>query len=373
MNDPDLPPIEAVAPPGSAPFERADGDDIALLFDMALDASLHAEKSAGETFQYDQLIGNRVIRMRFSGSALLAPVASAFRHLVTEAQEKPDLTVHIWDSSSTGVVMPPPPWPKEAQTTGGEIPSFINDRFYTHFDAGVHQLSLIDFERRLAVLWVRNHTNIPYWEQSAPLKSILHIWMNRHGFEWIHGGAVGLPDGGALLVGISGAGKSNSALACLDSTLQYAGDDHCLVGFDTQPKVYSIYNSAKTHRADLEQFSFLRPLVTNIDDGPDARMWGKALCFLHQGFPDKLIPGFPLKVMLLPRVTGETDTHVRPASAAEGLRIVAPEVMMKWPSRAHASFLNLTKLFRALPCYYLDVGTDRAQIPKTILEVLARV
>ena len=101
-------------------------------------------------------------------------------------------------------------------------------------------------------------------------------------------------------------------------------------------------------------------------------MWGKALCFLDQGFPEKMIAGFPLKVLLLARVTGEHDTRVKPASAGAALRIIAPEVMLKWPSRARASFLNLTKLFREVPCYGLEVGTERTQIPQTILDVLSR-
>ena len=367
-----LPPDETVVSSASKSLERTEENAVSRFFDETLEASRRAERANEETFQYDYLIGGRIIRMRFASRALLAPVSSAFQHLVTETQEQPDLTVHIWDSASTGVTMPPPPWPKEAQTTGGEIPSFITDRFYTHFDGGVHQLSLIDYERRLAILWIQNHAYIPYWEQSAPLKSIMHIWMSRHGLEWVHGGAVGMPDGGALLVGFSGAGKSSSALACLNSDLQYVGDDHCLVGFNPGPMVYSLYNSAKTHRKDLDKFSFLRPLVSNDDDGPEGRMREKALCFLHQGFAHKLLPGFPLKVLLLPRVTGKVDTTVQPASAGEALKIIAPEIMMKWPSRARASFLNLTKLFRSIPCYQLAVGTDRKQIPEAISELLAR-
>jgi len=350
----------------------ASDDSIAAFFDRLVAVSRDAMDAAGTTIEQDHLIAERRIRLRFAGEALLKPVGSAFRHLRVERQEPPDLTVEVWDSASTGVTLPRRPWPDEAQTTGGEIPLFIDDRFHTHFDAGVHQLSMVDFESRKAVLWLRDHKNIPYWEQSAPLKSIMHVWMHRHGFEWIHGGAVGLPSGGALLVGPSGAGKSSSALACLHSALSYAGDDHCLVGFAEQPMVYSLYNSAKTHRKDLASFPFLRPLVTNPDDGPDARMWGKALCFMNEGYADKMISGFPLKVLLLARVTGERDTRIVPASAGQALRVIAPEVMMKWPTRARASFANLTKLFRQVPCYSLEVGTDRAQIPQAILEILSR-
>lgn len=350
-----------------------DDDSIARLFDQLLAASHAAEVAVETSIELDHLIAGRRIRLRFAGEALLAPVASAFRHLQVERQEPPDLTVEVWDSASTGVILPQRPWPDEAQTTGGEIPLFINERFHTHFDAGVHQLSMVDFESRKAVLWLRDHKTIPYWEQSAPLKSIMHVWMHQYGFEWVHGGAVGFPSAGALLVGHSGAGKSSSALACLQSELSYVGDDHCLVGFDDQPMIYSLYNSAKTHRYDLETFPFLRPLVTNPDDGPDARMWGKALCFLDQGYPEKMIAGFPFKVLLLARVTGERDTRVVPASGGVALRVIAPEVMMKWPSRARASFANLTRLFAKIPCYSLEVGTDRTQIPKVIAEILSRL
>ena len=146
-----------------------------------------------------------------------------------------------------------------------------------------------------------------------------------------------------------------------------------IVGFDPQPFVHSLYNSAKTHRYDLDLFPFMKPMVSNPDDGGDGRMRSKALCFLHERFSDKIIPGFPLKVMLLTRVSGSRHTEVRPASAIEGLRIIAPEVMMKWPSYARESFETLSRLFKDVPCLHLDVGTDRDQIPEAIHRVLSEL
>lgn len=350
---------------------RVGADDRAgRFFAAALEASIRTEQRVGGAIVHDYRIGRFRIRILFAGPGLLEPLGRALTHLRVPEEGAADLVVHAWDSATTGARLPPPAWPKEAQRACGEIDGLIDERYYTHFDGGVKILSLLDRERGVAVLWARDPAAIPYWERSAPLRSILHPWMSQHGLHWVHGGAVGLTDSGALLVGLSGAGKSSTALACLNSSLSYAGDDHCLVGFDPSPVVYSLYSSAKLHPHDFVTFPWLRPLVSNPGVIEGGKMMGKALCFAHEGFPERMTSGFPLKAMLLPRVSGRRDTEVRPAPGMDGLRVIAPEIAMKWPSQARTALATLGRLFRTVPSYYLDVGTDRDQIPAVIRDVL---
>lgn len=354
----------------TAVADRGPRARIAEFFALALEAAQAAEHRAGDAISHDYRIGRFRIRLRFAGPGLIEPLGRALTHLRVAADDEPDLLVHAWDATTTGARLPPPPWPREAQLACGEIAGLVDDRYYAHFDGGVNILSLLDRERGVGMLWARDPVTIPYWERSAPLRSILHPWMSGHGLHWVHGGAVGRADGGALLVGLSGAGKSSTALACLDSPLLYAGDDHCLVGLDPEPVVYSLYNSAKLHPRDFATFPWLRPLISNPGQIEGGKMMGKALCFASEAFPERMVAGFPLRVMLLPRVTGRRDTAAQPTSGMDGLRVIAPEIAMKWPSQARGALATLGRLFRSVPSYRLEVGTDRSQIPVVIREIL---
>ncbi len=336
------------------------------LFDRALELALEAQQRAGGAVERRFRVGGRQLHLQFAGSVLEEPLCRAFAHLETGESSGADFTVHLWDSTSSGLHMPAPPWPKDEYRQCGEIRGFIGNRIYTHFDGAQQALTVIDFHLRTAVYWMRSSTYIPYYERAAPLRAFLHAWMSRYNLHHVHGAAVGRPDGGVLLAGGKGAGKSNTALSCLDSDLQYVGDDHCLVGLDPDPTVYSIYSSGKTYREDVRRLPFLGAMVSNPDGGHE----DKALYFFHEHLPLRMTSGFPLRAVLLPRVSGRTDTAFSSAATANGLKTLVPDAMLKWPSLGQQTFTTLTGVFRVTPCFYLDVGTDVSQIPRTIEQIL---
>ncbi|MCA1553556.1 MAG: serine kinase, partial [Chloroflexi bacterium] len=169
------------------------------------------------------------VRLRFAGPALLADVTRALTHLATTPVREPTLTVCIWDSCSTHTPVPPPAWGLDSYRPSGEIREFTDEQFYTGFQLGASILGMVDLERGLGVYWVRSADQIPAYETAAPLRLVLYPWLHAHHTLAIHAGGVGLPEGGVLLAGSSGSGKSTTALACLDSDLLYTADDFCLV------------------------------------------------------------------------------------------------------------------------------------------------
>src|SRR4029077_4802081 len=102
-------------------------------------------------------------------------------------------------------------------------------------------------------------------EIAEPIRAILSWFMREHNRQLIHAAAVGNSDGGVLLIGRSGAGKSNTALCCLASDLQYAADDFCAVSVGSEPHVYSLYCTGKTHEVDWTRHPFLAALAPNLD------------------------------------------------------------------------------------------------------------
>jgi hypothetical protein len=196
----------------------------------------------------------------------------------------------------------------------------------------------------------------------------LHGWLSRRGLQYIHAAAVGTEAGGALLVGKGGSGKSTTALTCLDSDLTYVSDDYCLLSTTPEPRAYSLYSSAKL-KPDNTRLPHLLPLVHNRDRAPDE----KPFVLLQQHFPEKLVSSLPIKVILVPQVTGQVDTAVRPVSAAIALLALAPSTIFQLPGATSAKFKEMAALVKTVPCYTLALGTDLAQIPQVIAQTLQEV
>lgn len=324
-------------------------------------------------------IGGYTLRLRFAGSGLISSLTPALSHLATEPTATPDLTICLWDNASTGTQLPlligslvellRRHW-GEFLGTRKEIKAYDSDRIGTNFHIGPDILSLLDRQRNLAYYWIEDAQNIPYWEKGSPFQVILNWWTSEHQCQYVHAGAVGTPAGGVLLAGKGGSGKSSTALACIDSPLLYASDDYCLVRTDPTPYVYSLYNTAKLKgQEDLERFPHLAPLVNNVD----RLEMEKAMLFLHQHYPKKVVHGFPIKAVLIPQVTGKRDTNLRPATAGMALRALAPSTIFQLAGSGQTAFQTMSSLVKQVPCYILELGTDMAQIPEVILGLLSQI
>jgi hypothetical protein len=129
-----------------------------------------------------------------------------------------------------------------------------------------------------------------------------------------------------------------------------------------------MYNTAKLEPGNVSRLPHLRALVTNLNQLETE----KALIYLKDHYPDKLISGFPIKAILLPRVTGRRDTTLTNASPMAGLRALAPTTLYHLPRASHEAFLKMADLVKHVPVYNLELGTDLSQIPATVLDLLGR-
>jgi len=263
--------------------------------------------------------------------------------------------------------MPPSPWSTDDYLARGEVRGYNNDRFYIAFNLASCVLSMLDNKLGSAFFWIHDACRLPYYSSSSPLQTILHWWMHNHGHLLVHAAAVGTSKSGVLLVGNSGSGKSATALACLNSELLYAGDDWALIRRDPTPFVYSLYNAAKLEADYLKKrMTHLLLAVSN----PGRLDTEKALMFLHDHYPNKVIKGFPVQAILVPHVTGLPETRLKKASPAAILTALAPSTIFRLPRADHEYFQDLGAFVKQVPTYVLEVGTDLNRIPDVILGLL---
>lgn len=325
-----------------------------------------AGTAVGSVVTRSYSIGGYEIGLSFAGSALLDSVTQALGHLQVKESSNPALTVCVWDSASTGQRMAAPPWERDDFLARGVIQGYNDERIHTAFQYGSSAVNMFDAERNLGIFWVPAADDLAYWEKGAPLRTILHWWFSRHKRQLVHAAAVGNSCGGVLIGGKGGSGKSTTALACLQAGLAYASDDYALLGLEPEPIVYSLYGSAKLDGNQLKRFPHLLSKVSNEHRLKDE----KALLFVNRHYPSRVKASFPLRAILLPRVTGKPETLLIRTGMAKGLTALAPSTIFQLPGAGNETFKFLAAFVRSVPSYELALGTNLDEIPRVIEELL---
>ena len=307
--------------------------------------------------------------LRFAGSALAARVLPALEHLTSDEAGGEGLTVMLWDLKSTGVVLPPPPWDDLRYHERGNARAYSDARFSLSFERRTDVFSAVDNERQMAVYWTRDASALPNFTMAAPMQRLLQGWLRTRGLFVLHAAAIGREDAGLLLAGRSGSGKSTTAMLAFESHLLYAGDDYALVQSDPSPHVHALYNTAKLNVDALDRMPALRPVVSN----PSRLDTEKALLFLDTRASHPLTKGFPLRAIVLPRVTGEIGSEVRQASPLDAYQAIGPDsAFTMLGGDARGALAMLKTLVHVLPCYHLGLGTDRGGVIAALDTVLNR-
>lgn len=345
----------------------ADQSSIAVEYFQSVYALFKSSQQATGPIERSYRIGGYLIRLNFAGEGLLS-LTRALEHLAVDDHSIPDLTICLWDSESTGQQMTRRPWQENDFLARGVIQGYNTERIYTAFQHGSAAVSVLDTERNLAVFWAPD-SNLPYWEYGSPLRSILHWWLLSQGLQLVHAAAVGNSNGGVLIGGKGGSGKSTTALACLESHLTYVGDDYTLLGLDSGPVVHSLYNSAKLNSDQVQRLPALVHKIAN----PERLADEKALLFVNEHYPAKVANRLPVRAILLPRVTGLPDTRLKRVSVALALAALAPSTIFQLPRAGNEAFKFLATFARQLPCFSLEVGTVLSTIPAAIEGLLAEI
>ena len=328
-------------------------------FQETIQAFYQAAGASGTAIDQYFQIGKFTIRLRFAGRQLAPFFTPALSHLECQQIPNPDLTIHLWDSLSTATRMPHPPWTKDDYMNFGLIRGYNNERIKTLFMNALH---MIDLEKGQAVYWVPDSENIPYYHTIRPLRTIINWWLNQHQHYIVHAAAVGLPDGGVLITGKGGAGKSTTALSCIGSGIHYAGDENVVISGNPEPLLHNLYCSGTLDAEDIDRIPAIKPYLSNTSK----LAYQKAIYLFHDHKQMILSKGFPIKAILIPKVSGNKDTAIQTRSVSQSLIALAPETLFQLPGAGAEHFRAMVSLIKQVPCYTLEVGTQMAQIPNVI-------
>ena len=335
-------------------------------FDEVLNCSLAAETKTPAAEYQLEVAGSR-IALRFAGPPLAQRFLPALAHLLTEDRRVPDVTLHVWDSQSTGVAMPPPPCKREAFTDRGDIWGMSSLRIKSAFHWSEFSVNLLDLERRTGVFWVQSEANLPYWTSSSPLRTLFHWWMEHCGGQLLHAAAVGDQRGAVLITGQGGVGKSTAALACLLEGMQYVADDYLVVRLEPEPRVYSLYATAKLDPGQVEKFPALKALVANTD----RLLSEKAVIRLHPDRAEQLSRSLALVAIATPRFGAGEETAVESVSATRLERAASFTTLSQLPHAGRRTHHFIQRMVARIPGVGLVLGRELEGIPRAIRRYLA--
>jgi hypothetical protein len=332
----------------------ASGDFVNRLVDVA-----RAAVAAGPARTLTLRPAGVPVRVHLAGEELVDRLAPGMLEGLIEAGERPAVELWAFDGAGSGRAAPRPPWGPRDYLQREEIAGWTQPPQLASYSNDYATLSVADTDAGLGVQWLRDATVMAPWEGGAPLRSILRWTLARHGVHLIHAAAVGTGADGVLLLGSGGAGKSTTALACLQAGMALVSDDYTLVRPGSPPTAHPAFAIAKAGPGSLE-------LLGGGD--LDARAVGARVDWrgkLRLPIADVVCPSLALRAVVLPRVAERTGVAV-PHDRREALRSIAVSTLLQLPGDSAATLTVLRELLATLPVYSLDVGPDVAAIPEAI-------
>jgi hypothetical protein len=208
---------------------------------------------------------------------------------------------------------------------------------------------------------------LPWAERAEPLRPLLHWGLFDESSHLVHAGAVANDDGGVLLGGSGGSGKSTSALACVDAGFKFVADNYVLMLAGRQPIAHSIFCTAKVRPEGIRFHARVRNLAPEVKRDSEE----KYVLDLNRHMPEQLALSTPIDALLLPRLSDGGSVTLRPVSPTQALLALAPSTIYPLPSSRGTSLAPMSQLVRQVPTYVLELGGPPDQVPGAVAELLA--
>lgn len=298
-------------------------------------------------------LGKSLIELESASKSLhdLATMAFGQMRFLTNDDEhwskKSDLTINFWDDQTAGWTTPA----YAGQNDSGGRLFFRDGKSRFTWDSASKSWSIYDSAAKRGYWQVPSVHSVEGHELAAPFRKIFHWWSSDQGMQLVHAAAVGCQNGGVLLVGRGGSGKSTTSLSVLSKKLMFCGDDYCMVSIGATPTVFSLYDTGKINACSAKKIPWLQEAFTKSK----LRIQEKAVIYPTKLFPGSMIRQMPLRAIVVPSIAHLARPRLTPISNGEAFRALAPSTLLQMPGEREASMSRLAKLCQSLPCFRLEL------------------
>jgi hypothetical protein len=183
----------------------------------------------------------------------------------------------------------------------------------------------------------------------------------------LHAGCVAREGRGLLLAGMSGSGKSTLTASLVAGGWDFLSDDMVLLVRGAGASwAFGLPDEIDCSDETAGMIAELRHLVGR----PTLDGRGKHLVDVEDAFGALPVPVCRPRALVLPAVSGERRSVLKPVSASYALRELAPNVLLTERAAAQAHLDALAELVREVPCYSLATGTDLSFAGRCLQEIL---
>lgn len=342
-----------------------DADTARAVLDRAFTKA--ASRVPDSLVENDYCIAGYPVRLRVFGARLAADMDKAVRHLRSDDDAAPALTIEVWDDEELGTASLEE-WPENADAYPdfrGIVSSSEDTRFV--LSQRPSSLTLLDRKNGRIVGCVRGRNALYQDERARPFHLLLMIWLDDRNIHFIHSALVARGDIGLLLAGRSGAGKTTSSISCLLGGLTFLSDDYVALEAKADGKFvgHSLY--ATCLLAEPSRFPALAPFAHATAAGEET----KSVVYLADREESQFVSGVDLTAVVLPKIVDRPDTVYYPARPVEAMMELAPSSLWLLPN-SH-SLQKMSELVEKTPAYRLELGRDVGQIAPTIKQLLGEL
>ena len=328
------------------------------------------EEGAKIRGEFPLRVGGREARLRIVGGPAAQRLARPFTHLgARRPSGPPSLTIDLWDQASSGVGCggrpPPSPSPGERARIG-----VAGDGRWVERRAAEGWTAL---DRRSGSLvgWIEDASALGVYQVFTPLQSELALWLRDQDILLVHAAVVVHQSRGAFLAGPGAAGKTTALLASLQAGMSWLADDR--VGLEEASaggfRAHGLYATL----AEAPDACHARAGSTpgKPADGRVSTKGDKAFAFLTDLWPESVAREASLQVIVLPRRAEREWSRLRRATSRQALLRLLPTTLPLVPPVARREAVErLGRFVKAVPAWWLDVGSDGAQVARQMESVL---
>lgn len=237
-------------------------------------------------------------------------------------------------------------------------------RYRLHYFHDKWFWQLFDLETGRGVQIMQAADGAPIWDAGSPLRNIMQWQLARYGRVLLHAGTLAVSGQGVLLAGAGGSGKSGTVLSGVLAGLQTVGDDYVCVSRDDLT-ARPLFETLKQDAAGLSRLGLMgHPAI------PSTTNWQDKYQFYLRDLGVPAIDHIVLGALLLPAVTGDHETRLLPASSKEAFLALAPSGVSQIPGDRPVLYAAAADVARRLPCYHLRLGSDPADVVRSIKQFI---